>query len=86
MLITRQGLRALQFMHLNQRLHRDIKPHNILINRYGEVKLSDFGISQKVSDEDKETTGFCGTMWYVRNAFEEATSHIPLQAIFGHLE
>ena len=37
--------RALAFAHENQALHLDIKPTNIMIDRRGEVKLADFGMS-----------------------------------------
>lgn len=43
-------IRALRDLHFFQILHRDIKPPNILINKYGDVKLSDFGVSRYVPD------------------------------------
>jgi serine/threonine protein kinase len=36
---------ALHYLHSIKVIHRDVKPSNILINRAGEVKLCDFGIS-----------------------------------------
>ena len=39
-------LSALQHMHKNGIIHRDIKPQNILINSEGIVKVSDFGIAR----------------------------------------
>merc|ERR1712176_806466 len=41
-------LRALSALHNNLYIHNDIKPHNILSNKYGEIKLSDFGTIQKL--------------------------------------
>lgn len=38
-------LKALNFIHSNNELHRDIKPGNALINDKGEVKIGDFGVA-----------------------------------------
>lgn len=40
---------ALHYLHAQLKvIHRDVKPSNILINRLGEVKMCDFGISGKL--------------------------------------
>lgn len=47
--IAYQIVRALNFLHKERhQVHRDVKPENILINSFGEVKLTDFGISKQL--------------------------------------
>jgi serine/threonine protein kinase len=43
--IVYQILWGLAFLHFDSRLHRDVKPANVLLNSQGQVKVSDFGIS-----------------------------------------
>lgn len=40
-------------MHQRNFIHRDIKPDNILIDREGHIKISDFGLSKYVIDSLK---------------------------------
>lgn len=52
--VAKQVLLGLAFMHKNKKLHRDIKPGNLLANSQGEVKLTDFGILADLMNRECE--------------------------------
>ena len=47
--IAKQVASALSVAHKNQIIHRDVKPHNILITKEGVAKITDFGIAKAMS-------------------------------------
>ena len=44
-----QLIRGLAYCHSRRVLHRDLKPQNLLIDRYGALKLADFGLARAFS-------------------------------------
>jgi serine/threonine-protein kinase len=48
--ISEQIASALSVAHRNNIIHRDVKPHNILITQDGHAKITDFGIARAVTD------------------------------------
>ena len=61
--IFQQVLSSLEYLHKNYISHRDIKPENILLNEYGDAKLSDFGLSTKF-EKNKLLEKACGSPLY----------------------
>src|SRR5690606_19734653 len=55
--IASQICDALDHAHQNGIIHRDIKPHNILISKNGRIKVTDFGIARAVTSSDITQTG-----------------------------
>ncbi|KAL0427930.1 UNVERIFIED_CONTAM: Cyclin-dependent kinase G-1 [Sesamum latifolium] len=45
--MMKQLLEGVKFLHENGVMHRDLKPSNILINKKGDLKICDFGMSRQ---------------------------------------
>ncbi|KAJ4455058.1 putative Serine/threonine-protein kinase pakC [Paratrimastix pyriformis] len=63
--ICREVLRALQFLHSQHRIHRDIKSDNLLLGDQGQVKLADFGYCAQLSDETRKRHSVVGTPYWM---------------------
>lgn len=50
--VLAHSLRALKFLHEHGIVHGDIKPSNLMIDRRKRIKLGDFGLARRVSDEE----------------------------------
>ena len=64
--IMMQIVSAIAAAHQNRIIHRDIKPQNILIDREGNVKITDFGIAVALSDTSlTQTNTLLGSVHYL---------------------
>jgi serine/threonine-protein kinase len=64
--IMKQLTSAISHAHQNHIIHRDIKPHNILVDRHGNVKITDFGIAMALSATSiTQTNSVLGSVHYL---------------------
>lgn len=64
--IMLQILSAVKVAHQHQIIHRDLKPQNILIDKQGNVKITDFGIAMALSETSiTQTNSLLGSVHYL---------------------
>ncbi len=64
---------GLEYIHLQKLVHRDIKPHNILVSLTGrQMKLADFGLSKQISTQGTcSMSGLKGTVSWIAPELSE---------------
>lgn len=64
--LSKQIAAALAFAHKNHIIHRDVKPHNVMITPNGTAKITDFGIAKAVNAATivDNTEGIIGSVHY----------------------
>jgi beta-lactam-binding protein with PASTA domain/predicted Ser/Thr protein kinase len=75
--LTIQILKAARFAHRRGVIHRDLKPHNVIVDDSGHAKVTDFGIARAGASDMTETGSIMGTAQYLSP--EQAQGH-PVSA------
>ncbi|KAI1290651.1 p21 protein (Cdc42 Rac)-activated kinase [Mortierella claussenii] len=63
--VAKDVLEAIAYLHKHERLHRDIRSDNILLDRAGHIKLADFGHAVQLTREQPRRNSVVGTPYWM---------------------
>jgi beta-lactam-binding protein with PASTA domain len=81
--VTRQLLTAARFAHSHGIVHRDLKPQNVLIDREGRLRVTDFGIARAGASEITQTGSVMGTAQYLSPEQAQGLSVTPASDLYS---
>ena len=73
--IVKQIALACDYLHNNKIVHRDLKLGNLFLNEEMDVKVGDFGLATKISNESVRKLTLCGTPNYIAPEVLMKTGH-----------
>ncbi|HQR06151.1 MAG TPA: serine/threonine-protein kinase [Gemmatales bacterium] len=85
-LLMRQAADALQFAWSKGFVHRDIKPHNLIVSQSNELKILDFGLTRLVNEDKNNSNGltlpgaFMGTPDYMAPEQSRDATNVDIRA------
>ena len=73
-------LDALIYLEMNNCAHNDIKPSNILIDKYGRLKLADFGLMKYIDEERLLSCDYAGSLAFLAPEIVKKMPYNPIKA------
>ncbi|EAS03281.2 Serine/Threonine kinase domain protein (macronuclear) [Tetrahymena thermophila SB210] len=85
--IFHQLIQSIEYIHSQSVFHLDLKPENILLNRNYQIKITDFGLAQNVSDKESiskiNNVYFKPTVYHAPELYEQNLKDLAAIDIFS---